>query len=514
MAGDSEKEIEIVAYQARSILETHCHGCHSGPRPRGSLIILDHDGLLNQQLVSVKRDGFSELLQRIDEGSMPPGRHDKLTAAERDILHQWHRAGRPFFPARFGEQFVLETILADVKSLDAQQLKSVRYVSLNNLVGNPDSGESLHSYRTLLEAALSSLPTKKGNGPWLTPLDRARTVFRVSLADLGWDTLPYDTLVNDIPVTDPLHLRVADLILLSYPYGTTRENSETWRDLEKQYLIPARQIRPIAYLRGDWLVGAMLQPPSLNSRPKLPAYPTADLHAAAARYTAPLTLTQVAAELGSSIPPDDLRQRLGKLPDPFQAALEPLLHDRSIDRRLWERQFLPLVQALAVGRPLWNVDAVPRPELTSSTPVDDLIDLTTFNVTEGKATDVVHPGDKWYMSLKNKSSQDLYVEVVYQNSEPQAYRLSHTSGAGSQSEKVNSFLLKPGHELRFPETGTETAEARIGTDLISILVSDISLKGAEERHEQIANRVVHELRFSQPELVAQKTYLMKREKKK
>ena len=60
---------------------------------------------------------------------------------------------------------------------------------------------------------------------------------------------------------DAAKLNVMDAILLSYPYGANPDHSKTFPELEKGFLGTASQIRPIVYVRGDWLVGAMLHEP-------------------------------------------------------------------------------------------------------------------------------------------------------------------------------------------------------------------------------------------------------------
>src|SRR5438132_12018276 len=78
-AGAQENNDEILAYHARGILQKHCQSCHSGGEPKAGFEILDRDGLLKEGIVANNAQGFSELVQRVKEGSMPPGDKDKLS---------------------------------------------------------------------------------------------------------------------------------------------------------------------------------------------------------------------------------------------------------------------------------------------------------------------------------------------------------------------------------------------------------------------------------------------------
>jgi hypothetical protein len=132
-----------------------------------------------------------------------------------------------------------------------------------------------------------------------------------------------------------------------------------------------------------------------------------------------------------------------------------------------------------------------------------------FSVTDNKPTDTFHPGDRWYIGIKNNSHSDLYVHVIYQNTEKESFRLTFEKGSGSPKEKSKSLVLRTGEEARCPGEISDT----LGTDLITVLISNVPLVGAEERHENMMNRVAHEFRSRQPFLLAQKTYRMKTEKK-
>ena len=71
-----------------------------------------------------------------------------------------------------------------------------------------------------------------------------KTVFRIDLRKLGWDERPYD---NN-------RMNWFDLVLLEYPYGILDTASDSFQALAELFLLPAGQIRPVPFVRGDWFV--------------------------------------------------------------------------------------------------------------------------------------------------------------------------------------------------------------------------------------------------------------------
>jgi mono/diheme cytochrome c family protein len=95
-----------LAPQAREILQRNCHACH-GRDPRKTernLNVLDHALLLDgkRRLVVPGSPADSRLLQRIEDGSMPPEEEEirlpRLTEAELSVLKDWIAGGAPPLP--------------------------------------------------------------------------------------------------------------------------------------------------------------------------------------------------------------------------------------------------------------------------------------------------------------------------------------------------------------------------------------------------------------------------------
>jgi tRNA A-37 threonylcarbamoyl transferase component Bud32/mono/diheme cytochrome c family protein len=91
----------------REILSRNCYACH-GQNPRKiarNLNILEHRGLLDSErrIVVPGSPADSRLLQRIEDGSMPPEEEEehwpRVTEEEMVIIRDWIRGGAPAFSA-------------------------------------------------------------------------------------------------------------------------------------------------------------------------------------------------------------------------------------------------------------------------------------------------------------------------------------------------------------------------------------------------------------------------------
>src|SRR3954453_11624867 len=80
---------EELAERARQVLRKHCLSCHGEANPEAGLKILNQPALLERQLVKPKAPDDSELLQLVEVGSMPPGRLEKVSPAQQQVLREW-----------------------------------------------------------------------------------------------------------------------------------------------------------------------------------------------------------------------------------------------------------------------------------------------------------------------------------------------------------------------------------------------------------------------------------------
>jgi hypothetical protein len=235
------------------VLRRHCSGCHGEKAPRADLRVLDHALLLNDRKVITPRSpGSSELLTLIEVGSMPPGTQPKVPEKDLTVLRDWVLAGAPAFPPDFGELYVLHKVVEDLRGLRRDERRQARYLSLNHLRGNEKAAPHLAAGREALRQLLGYLAVPGKKPPSLIPVDEpAGTIFRINLQDLGWDRHPYED--NN---KKEVSLNLFDLALLEYPDCVLPTGSPLFAELSG-LLGEMRQVRPIPYVRADWLAGEL-----------------------------------------------------------------------------------------------------------------------------------------------------------------------------------------------------------------------------------------------------------------
>ncbi|HEY1186130.1 MAG TPA: hypothetical protein VGE74_00675 [Gemmata sp.] len=245
--------------RTRDIFRRYCAECHTGAAELGQskLKLMDH-----AQVVGKKRpiplaapDGRALLLDLVKDGSMPPANRPGPSAEEVAVLERWVRAGAPAYPAAFDEQYVLKTIADDLNRPreDARALLG-RYVSLAHLVRPGDQTRALvaavESEEAALHGALRPGADPKAD-PVLVPIDPAATVFRLDVSRLNWLANTPWTQIDAGKPAGAFRLTPLDLLLLEYPFAGAVEPKGPLARLF------ADQIRPVAFLRGDWLRGAL-----------------------------------------------------------------------------------------------------------------------------------------------------------------------------------------------------------------------------------------------------------------
>ncbi len=167
-----------------------------------------------------------------------------------------------------GVDYVLKSILQDVRRSTSGDRPYARYFSLNHLLTGGATAEELDFHRDALAKAINHL-TWEPKLVRLQPIEPSNTIYRIDLRTLGWDKRPYEIVENDQPSGhSPVNL--FDLVLLEYPYGTTYQASATFDELASEFLAIAGQVRPIAYIRADWFVSVATQPPLYHDLLGLP----------------------------------------------------------------------------------------------------------------------------------------------------------------------------------------------------------------------------------------------------
>lgn len=242
-----------LAIHARAILKKHCSECHGGPTNRSALPILDRNKLVATTnpvpFVSPKNVAGSQIIQFIEDGSMPPGSRPRLKPEEIDALKQWIAASAPGFPVTFDDAGTLQIILDDLATHpnDAEYL---RYFSFAHLIREdaplPDLKRAVFDLNHALVAA--------GVDPKGMPqeVDDTATLFRFDLR-FGMNKVGWANRELFSKSGGGIHpLSAYDVLLLEYPHGSLVDKRFD------DYFAKTKLVRPIAFLRADWVTRVLL----------------------------------------------------------------------------------------------------------------------------------------------------------------------------------------------------------------------------------------------------------------
>ena len=278
-----------VAARAKEIFRARCAECHSGPKARAGVNVLDRDGLIKKEKVVPGKPDDSTLYQLItatDESAMPPTGRPRLTADQIEVIRKWIVAGAPAFPVDapappepakdkdtplkdvVGVDYVLKKILARVQTVPTGDRPFLRFFSINHILTAGATADRLADHRAALAKTINHLSRE----PRLVrpkSIDApADTVFAVDIRELGWHRKPFKIQAGDKEVASDL--TIFDLALLEYPYAIAYENSETFERLATEFLGHANQVRPVPYLRADWFCSVVTLPPLYEDFLQLP----------------------------------------------------------------------------------------------------------------------------------------------------------------------------------------------------------------------------------------------------
>ena len=281
-ADEAKADLAPLAAEAKQILRDRCHDCHGGAKTQAGLVILDMKSLSDSGGLVAGDAGASSIFERVttDDDSiiMPKTPLPRLSYREIDVLRRWIEAGGPAFPddvpqpASDGKVTTLEsifkTILAHVESLPRADRPFIRYFSLMHLVAEGTTPENLAVHRDALAKAVNHLSRRRA-------IVRPKVIdgdigglLAVDIRELGWDTTPFAHSPDTAAELRTINLW--DLALLDYPYGLTLAGGDTLDRLAEAYLVPARMIRPVAFMRADWFASIVTQPPLYEDFLRLP----------------------------------------------------------------------------------------------------------------------------------------------------------------------------------------------------------------------------------------------------
>ncbi len=240
--------------QARAVFQQYCSECHGGKKPRGTLGVLQHDQLVAKTnpvpFVVPGNPAGSQVVQFLEDGSMPPGTRPRPRPEEVAAIKQWIAAGAPRFPAAFDDAGTLQAIAEDVAAHPADA-PHLRYLSFSHLVTPENPRPDLAAAEKNLQRALRGAGV--GTNALPEPVDDAATLFRLDTRKVRWDDREVFTTFNEGKTGGVFPLTPYDLLLLEYPHLPT---APTPADLGR-YLADAKMVRPVPFLRADWLADAL-----------------------------------------------------------------------------------------------------------------------------------------------------------------------------------------------------------------------------------------------------------------
>jgi mono/diheme cytochrome c family protein len=247
-AEPTPRERGDLVLRARSILKRHCAECH---KPGGeSFDILDHAALTGQHPVPfAKKGGRSQIIEFLEDGSMPPAGKPRPAPEDIAILKEWIAAETPAFPRAFDDAMVATAVEGDWRK--RKPAENYRYVSFANLV-NGDAGlVELREQESKLRAAILTATSAKRQVE-LEPVDSAGVVYRLNVNALGW-TAPdcFEEINVNGAAGAAAEFLAVDLIQLEYPFPSI-DAARFAKLLPKSRFAPA-----VAILRGDWLTEAL-----------------------------------------------------------------------------------------------------------------------------------------------------------------------------------------------------------------------------------------------------------------
>lgn len=249
-----------LAIEARSILRKYCGDCHGLDPAPSTLSLLNHGQLVDNPAAPVpwvsRTDGVrSQIIELIEDGSMPPGGRMRPTDAEIDTLKKWITNRAPSYPRAFDDATTLALMLDDLdRQNPMQDIAKFRYISFAHLLRDDAELPKLADVEIRLQKAILA---SSGRSIAPEPVDDTATLFRIDISKLDWD-MPdlFEQIENQKP-TGKYPIVPYDLIVNEYPASLVGAVPDDLQKRLDDYLKTAKQLRPVPYLRGDWLADAL-----------------------------------------------------------------------------------------------------------------------------------------------------------------------------------------------------------------------------------------------------------------
>jgi len=475
----SRRERGDLAIHARAILKQYCHECHGGSKSRGAVQILDYKELIATNpipFVAPKNVPGSQIIQFLEDGSMPPGGRPRPSQADVDVLKKWIANSAPSFPVSFDDAGTIQTILDDLKSRGADG-PFLRYFSFAHLISDKGPLPDLKKAEFDLKRALTMIGVGIDDFP--QPVDDTATLFRFDIRKMGWENRQLFYRFDNRVAGDINSLSAYDVLLLDYPFGTTLVDKRF-----DDYFANAKLVRPIPYLRADWLSRSLLSGvnplpladdlksltelsaalkqenfPGLGQEGKMPCGPKVRPFGAAAKKPEPnFPILPLSAWHSGDVQPDPPPFELSaELIDETGKALTTVTKDKPFQLRVNSKQKLRFVLLLVTA------DGTVRLQQTNK---NGLLDKEESILTPGPGTpfkiaDIVTGG---------KKATEYFVLLASETLLPPITIVRSRHGTSMECEKAGQFPM-----YRFLFDRTKTPEgfdpARVVRKVIPIPVT-------------------------------------------
>lgn len=215
---DTQDPAALARADAENVLATNCGECHGSKlqlddASGGMNYIDDIDKLVEAGKIIPLNSKESRIVERMRDGSMPPSFSQKprVTDQEIDVVAQFIDQPR-FWPGVDGGETscpdqlftfddLYQEVAGDLRSLDADDALTTRYISLTNrFTAGVCKGAALDRERNALFKMVNMLSTET-TVEQPEPVNPDETIYRIDLEDYGWDK-PVTVVNADGSTTD------------------------------------------------------------------------------------------------------------------------------------------------------------------------------------------------------------------------------------------------------------------------------------------------------------------------
>jgi mono/diheme cytochrome c family protein len=286
---------EDMPADVQALLRSRCAGCHtySQADPAGWGSVLDVSRMIDADIVVPGRPQDSRMIDRVAVAANMPPKGARLTGDEVSLLKNWISNLKRNADNPPSDNDILDMIASDQLRLRGRS-SDYRYVSFAHYVGQGRPEAEMKSLRQVALFVINSL-SRKGAVADLPTIDPDGSVFRIDLADLGWDANLWDTLTS------------------FYPYCIVS-------DVAAHEALYEQLDTEVPVVRGDWLLATATKAPLYDQLVDLPN-----------------TIDQLAARLGININNDINHPGLEEPDNLVRVGFRRsgvMLHNRMVERHL------------------------------------------------------------------------------------------------------------------------------------------------------------------------------------